>query len=221
MKHMITPGRLAVLLASRGPCAGAWAGTPAKTQPGPKRTGVLSFGPEQNRGTATFRRDLSGGYPGAVPYSRSLYYNDKGRERGLTATTWRDFERWLNRKYAKPARKRPLTVYIIPADPRTGCSRRSPGSGHRRREPHHQPRTAEDRWTSSRLGDQARVKNWSSPDRNPGDRHADDLSGKTVHVRKALELSTESLEALNGRCREEEARRRRSSSVPGRAGDET
>jgi membrane-bound lytic murein transglycosylase MltF len=50
-----------------------------------------------------------------APYSRSLYFNDKGRERGLSAELVRDFERWLNRKYAKQLGKRPLTIYIVPA----------------------------------------------------------------------------------------------------------
>src|SRR6185295_1272103 len=50
-----------------------------------------------------------------APYSRSLYFNDKGRERGLSAELVRDFERWLNQKYAKQLGKRPLTIYIIPA----------------------------------------------------------------------------------------------------------
>ncbi len=51
----------------------------------------------------------------AVPYSRSLYYNDMGRERGLSAELVRDFERWLNKKYAAKLGKRPLTVYLFPA----------------------------------------------------------------------------------------------------------
>jgi membrane-bound lytic murein transglycosylase MltF len=51
----------------------------------------------------------------AAPYSRSLYFNDKGRERGLSAELARDFERWLNQKYAKQLGKRPLTVYLYPA----------------------------------------------------------------------------------------------------------
>src|SRR6478672_2645735 len=34
-----------------------------------------------------------------VPYSRTLYFNDKGRERGLTADLVREFERYLNVKY--------------------------------------------------------------------------------------------------------------------------
>ena len=49
-----------------------------------------------------------------VPPSRTLYYNDKGHERGLTAELVRDFERYINRKYAKQLGGRPLTVYIIP-----------------------------------------------------------------------------------------------------------
>jgi membrane-bound lytic murein transglycosylase MltF len=48
----------------------------------------------------------------AAPYSRSLFYIDKGRERGIGAALVRDFEQWLNRKYAKRLGKRPLTIYL-------------------------------------------------------------------------------------------------------------
>jgi membrane-bound lytic murein transglycosylase MltF len=48
----------------------------------------------------------------AAPYSRSLFYIDKGRERGIGAELVRDFERWLNQKYAKQLGKRPLTIYL-------------------------------------------------------------------------------------------------------------
>ena len=47
-----------------------------------------------------------------VPYSRTLFYNDNGRERGITAELVRDFERYVNQKYKTG--KRPLTVYLIP-----------------------------------------------------------------------------------------------------------
>src|SRR5262249_18292528 len=47
-----------------------------------------------------------------VPYSRTLYFNDKGRERGISADFVRDFERYINQKYAKQLGKRPLTVVI-------------------------------------------------------------------------------------------------------------
>jgi membrane-bound lytic murein transglycosylase MltF len=49
-----------------------------------------------------------------VPYSRSLYFNDRGFERGLTAESVREFEKWLNRKYAKQLKNRPITVLIGP-----------------------------------------------------------------------------------------------------------
>jgi membrane-bound lytic murein transglycosylase MltF len=47
-----------------------------------------------------------------VPYSRTLYFNDKGRERGLTADAVREFEQYVNLKYKTG--KRPVTVYLIP-----------------------------------------------------------------------------------------------------------
>jgi membrane-bound lytic murein transglycosylase MltF len=49
-----------------------------------------------------------------VPLSRTLYFNDHGRERGITADLVRDFEAYLNRKYAKRLGKRPLTVVMWP-----------------------------------------------------------------------------------------------------------
>src|SRR5262245_63805246 len=49
------------------------------------------------------------------PFSRSLYYNDKGRERGLAVELVRDWERYINFKYAKELGSQPLTVYIGPA----------------------------------------------------------------------------------------------------------
>jgi membrane-bound lytic murein transglycosylase MltF len=48
----------------------------------------------------------------AAPYSRTLFYIDRGRERGIGAELVRDFERWLNQKYATKLAKRPLTIYL-------------------------------------------------------------------------------------------------------------
>ena len=57
-----------------------------------------------------------------APYSRSLYFNDKGRERGLSAELIRDFERWLNQKYAKQlASDRSRSTSSRP--PATSCCR--------------------------------------------------------------------------------------------------
>lgn len=48
-----------------------------------------------------------------VPYSRTLFYHDRGNERGVTATLVREFGKHLNRKYGGKG-KIPLTVAIIP-----------------------------------------------------------------------------------------------------------
>jgi membrane-bound lytic murein transglycosylase MltF len=50
-----------------------------------------------------------------VPYSRTLYFVDKGRERGVAADIMRQFERWVNKKYAKALGKRPLTLVVVVA----------------------------------------------------------------------------------------------------------
>jgi len=47
-----------------------------------------------------------------VPYSRTLYFNDRGAQRGLTAAAVRDFERFLGDKLK--LRGRPVTVVAMP-----------------------------------------------------------------------------------------------------------
>ena len=47
-----------------------------------------------------------------VPYSRTLYFNDKGAQRGLTAEALRDLEPFLEKKF--PLRGRPFTVVTLP-----------------------------------------------------------------------------------------------------------
>jgi len=83
-----------------------------------------SQGPEMPRTLSLERQVFSGDFDAmlqrrrirvVVPLSRTLYFNDTGRERGVTADTVRDFETHLNRKYAKQRKKRPLTVAMIPA----------------------------------------------------------------------------------------------------------
>ena len=49
-----------------------------------------------------------------VPYSRTHYYNERGRERGITAESMRDFEQWLNRRHARRLARRPLTLVMLP-----------------------------------------------------------------------------------------------------------
>jgi len=136
-----------------------------------------------------------------VPYSRTLYYNDKGQERGITAELVRDFERYINKKYAKRLGKRPMTVYMVPVT-----------------------RDVLIRDVTKGLGDIAAGNLTETPERlkivdfvAPRDRKPvselvvtgpksppvaslDDLAGKRVHVRKASSYYG-SLVALNERLR--------------------
>ena len=139
----------------------------------------------------------------AIPYSRSLYFVDKGRERGLNAELVRDVERWLNTKYAKQLGKRPLTMYIVATtrdqlltDVRDGRADIAVGN-----------LTV----TEERL----KLVDFVAPDEkvvnveilvtgpaSPAIASLDDLAGKTVHVRKASSYY-ESLTALNDRFTKE------------------
>jgi membrane-bound lytic murein transglycosylase MltF len=138
-----------------------------------------------------------------VPYSRSLYFNDRGREMGISAETVRDFERWINKKYAKKLGKRPLTVMIFPATRDKLLPEVVQGLG--------------DIAVGNLTVTEERLKTVdfaSPPDlftvrelvltgpKSPAVASTDDLSGKTVHVRKASSYY-ESLEALNGRFKKE------------------
>jgi len=49
-----------------------------------------------------------------VPYSRTLFYVDKGHERGISAELAREFELYVNKRYAKQLGNRPLTVFLVP-----------------------------------------------------------------------------------------------------------
>jgi membrane-bound lytic murein transglycosylase MltF len=136
-----------------------------------------------------------------VPYSRTLYYNDKGRERGITADNIRDFEQYINRKYAKELGKRPITVFLIPTTRDDLLQDVADGLG--------------DIAAGNLTVTEARKKivDFVAPadqkpvsevvvtgPKSPAIATADDLAGKTVHVRKASSYY-ESLVALNDRLK--------------------
>jgi membrane-bound lytic murein transglycosylase MltF len=139
-----------------------------------------------------------------APYSRSLYFSDKGRERGLAAELIRDFERFLNVKYAKQLGKRPLTVYIGPAtrdrllpDVAEGLADIAIGNltvTDERRRLVDFVTLDEGRRTISEVV-------VTGPN-TPALATLDDLAGRKVHVRKASSYY-ESLELLNARFRKE------------------
>ncbi|MDH7463169.1 transporter substrate-binding domain-containing protein [Chitinophagaceae bacterium 26-R-25] len=49
-----------------------------------------------------------------APFSRTLFFNDKGKVRGISADSFREFEEYLNKKYRKNSVKIPVTVVFIP-----------------------------------------------------------------------------------------------------------
>jgi membrane-bound lytic murein transglycosylase MltF len=134
-----------------------------------------------------------------VPYSRTLYFNDKGTQRGLTADLMREFEQHLNRKHAKQLGKRPITIVMIPTtrdemfdDVASGLADIAAGNLS---------------ITDARL---KQVDFASLPDlpgmneviatgpKSPPLGTIDDLAGKTIHVRKAVSYR-KTIEDLNQR----------------------
>ena len=134
-----------------------------------------------------------------APFSRSLFFVDKGRERGITAELARDFERYVNKKYAKRLGKRPLTVFLIVTTRDKMLTDVAAGLGD----------IAAGNLTVT--PERERIVDFvAPPDRagveellvtgpaSPAIASIDDLAGKTVHVRKASSYY-ESLVALNER----------------------
>jgi membrane-bound lytic murein transglycosylase MltF len=134
-----------------------------------------------------------------VPFSRTLYYSDKGRERGVTAELVREWERWINQKHAKQLGKRPLTIYMVPTTRDKLLSEVADGLGD----------IAAGNITVTEQRSQ--IVEFLAPDdlktvneivvaglKAPSIKSVDDLSGKTVHVRPTTSYH-ESLVALNER----------------------
>jgi len=205
MKEMVTPGRLAFVLAFLILAAGARAETPAKPSPAPVAKPAAR---QLTTQVKTWTGDFDGMLERRVirvlaPYSRSLYFNDKGRERGIAVDGVRGFEQWINKKYAKQLAKRPITVLIIPTTRDKLLPGISQGTG--------DIAVGNLTVTEERrkivdfvsLPDQTSVKELvvTGP-KSPAIATTDDLAGKTVHVRKASSYY-ESLVALNGRFAKE------------------
>ena len=138
-----------------------------------------------------------------VPYSRTLYFVDKGQERGITADLVRDFERYINKKYAKQLGKRPLTVFLIVTTRQKALSGVAEGLGD----------IAAGNFTATE--ERSKIVDMIAPTdqkhvqelivTGPASQQIgtlDDLAGKTVHVRKASSYY-ESLLALNKRLQKE------------------
>jgi len=134
-----------------------------------------------------------------VPHSPTLYFNDKGRERGIEADLLRDFETYINKKYKKKLHNRPLTMVIVPetrdkllTDVAKGLFDIAAGNI---------------TVTEERL----KIVDFVSPEqipdvseilvtgpKSPPVSNLDDLSGKTIHVRRSTSFY-DSLMSLNQR----------------------
>jgi len=137
-----------------------------------------------------------------TPFSRTFFFGDKGHQRGYAADFIRDFERWVNKKYAKQLGKRPLTVVIVPTTREKLLTNVAAGLGD----------IAVGNLTVTEEG--KKVVDFFAPapmsvseivltgPGSPEIRSVDDLSSKTVHVRKSTSYY-ESLVALNDRLKKE------------------
>lgn len=173
-------------------------------------TAALAAAPADERGLEIATKPWKGDFDGMlerrairfyVPYSRSLYFVDKGRERGISAVLIRDFERWVNRKYAKQLGNRPLTVFVVAAT--RDKLREDLLDGH-----------ADVAVGNIKVLDElAKDVDFVAPDetaasaeilvtgpKSPPVASIEDLSGKTVHVRKVSSYYL-SLVALNERLK--------------------
>jgi len=135
-----------------------------------------------------------------APYSRTLFFNDKGRERGLTAELTREFERYVNQKYAKELGKRPVTVFIIATTrdkllPNLVNGLGDIAAGNLTVTPE-RLKTVDFAAPTDRTVSELVVTGPTSPELAT----LDDLSGKTVHVRPASSYH-ESLVALNAKLK--------------------
>ena len=135
-----------------------------------------------------------------APFSRSLYFSDKGRERGLAVELVRDWERYINVKYAKELGKRPLTIYIAPAtrdkllpDLQAGLADVAIGNLTVTDE-----RLKEVDFIPGDDGRRTINEVIVTGPRSPELKSVDDLAGKRIHVRKASSYY-ESLQILNAR----------------------
>jgi membrane-bound lytic murein transglycosylase MltF len=134
-----------------------------------------------------------------APYSRSLYFIDKGHERGTVADLVRDFERHLNQKYATELRKRPLTVLII-ATPRDRLfddlnkGRGDIAAGNLTVTPARE-KLAD--FVAPRDRTPVREIVVTGP-KSPALATVEELGGRTIHVRRSSSYR-ESLDALNAR----------------------
>ena len=203
-------GRLSILWVGLAVLAMLLGPQPVPAAPTP--TKAIKGSGKQGRGLTLTGKELTGDFDKMlarravrvlVPHSRTFYFSDRGRERGLTGEAMRDFEHYLNKKYRKTLGKRPLTVIIIPVTRDALLPDLIKGLG---------DISAGDITVTE---DRAKIVDFVAPEgvpevsevlltgpQSPPVKTLDDLSGKTVHVPKVTSYYG-SLLALNERFKKE------------------
>jgi membrane-bound lytic murein transglycosylase MltF len=198
MPTMIVRGAAILLLASIFTLAAAQATAPRAGAPASGESRRLALANAQF--TGDFDKMLERRIIRVLaPYSRSLYYIDKGQERGVTAELARDFEQYVNRKYAKQLGKRPLTVFLVVTTrdklfSELAAGRGDIAAGNLTVTPERE-KVADFYAPADRAGVRELLVTGPS---SPAIASLDDLAGKTVHVRRASSYY-DSLVALNAR----------------------
>lgn len=133
-----------------------------------------------------------------LPHSRTLFYSERGAQRGIGADAVREFEQWLNRKYRRELGARHISVALIPTPREALLQRLVEGRGD----------LAVGNLTITPLREQ--LVEFSVPDlknvaeivvtgpASPPLAALEDLAGQAVHVRLASSYY-ESLTALSAR----------------------
>ena len=136
-----------------------------------------------------------------VPYSRTLFFSDRGHERGITADLVREFERFLNTKHGARLGKRPVTVVLVATTRDQLLSGIEEGLGDIAAGNLTITDARRERVDFVRLTGLSTVKEVvvAGPTATALER-LDDLSGRAVYVR-ASSTYAESLDALNGRLK--------------------
>src|SRR5215470_13556043 len=225
VRRLLVRRRLGVIVAVGGAaalafdCGRAFSADPAKssattapTSPGPAESPAVGAAASTLRHLDISNAPWKGDFDqmlerreirALVPISRTLYYSDKGRERGITAELLLYWERTLNKKYAKQLKKRPVTLLIIPTTRDKLLSGLVEGLG--------DVAAGNITVTEQRLSLVDFVSPADLPAVNeivvtgpkaPPIKSVEDLSGKAIHVRKA-KAYYESLVALNMRFAQE------------------
>jgi membrane-bound lytic murein transglycosylase MltF len=192
---------LLVMFAVLAGMPAGWAETPSSAEHAAPRKLTIANKPWSGDFDKMLERRVIRVY---APFSRSLYFNDKGRERGIAVELVRDWERYLNIKYAKQLGKRPLTIYIGPATRdkllpylTDGLADVSIGNLTVTEE-----RLKEVDFVPGDEGRRTINEVVVTGPKSPELRSLDDLSGKIVHVRKASSYY-QSLAKQNERFKQE------------------